>query len=69
MASLLGLGSYCSGDESNASHDSASEATEFKPENINPALSIKSSICIDSAPLVLYSVNNQFIFYHYRLNK
>jgi len=52
MASLLGLSSYCSGDESN---DSVSEAVEFKSENIDPALSIKSSICIDSAPLVLYS--------------
>ncbi len=55
MASLLGLTSYNSDDnESNASNSENETLPDVS--KIDPKFSVMSSISIDSAPLVLYSV-------------
>lgn len=55
MASnLLGLTSYDSDNSSNASHNE-NEVPDYQVSKIDPTFSMKSAISIDSAPLVLYS--------------
>ncbi len=54
MASLLGLASYNSDNDSNASN--SENEVPHDASKIDPKFSVMSSISIDSAPLVLYSV-------------
>lgn len=60
MASLLGLSSYDSDDSNNSAHNESTnenEAPDYQKTlvDIDPTLSLKSSISIDAAPMVLYS--------------
>ncbi len=62
--SLSLLKSYGSDDETNSSIDEDKQIEEdqihLNNANINPTLSFKSAITVESAPLVLYSVKNFF---------
>ncbi len=54
-----------SGEEDDNKSNKSLESNEIEPKiKINPELSIASSITIDSAPLVLYSVSYS-IYYLY----
>lgn len=63
MASLLGLASYDSDDSNNSANNESTNTENEAPDyqktlvDIDPTLSLKSSISIDAAPMVLYSVN------------
>lgn len=63
MASLLGLASYDSDDSNNPANNESTNTENEAPDyqktlvDIDPTLSLKSSISIDAAPMVLYSVS------------